>query len=331
MHRKMKNIQELKIKSLLGHLCLFFFITSMISCHLNEKQSSGEELVSDKSVIQLMAQEWPGQEPKQFDMPVLSGLDKLEFGATENFAIEDQDLVLGITIDGENLAIPLSYMEGFEVANVSLNDQSYLMTWCGLVGSARLFETEVNGKNLDFDFGRALIKNNLLMVDRETQSVWNQLSNQAIHGSLKGEKLEALPTVQTTWKFWKEKHPETKLMINHDTSGAVFPSLVFEKPYYTDWQPSSGNYYMKDSHQIGNLGLGVEWMDSVLFFPLYNLFEKESPIEYTISDHSMSIYFDEAGMTAWAEDKDGHPIASTLAYDWAWKSFYPNSKIYTNN
>ncbi|MEM9895918.1 MAG: DUF3179 domain-containing (seleno)protein, partial [Bacteroidota bacterium] len=132
-------------------------------------------------------------------MPVYTGLDKLEFGNPSELDLNDQDLVLGMTINEEQIALPLSYMEGFEVANFTSSEESYLFTWCGLVGAAQIFKGDASG----FDFGRALIGNNLLMVDRKTLSVWNQLSNEAIHGELKGSKLDLLPSIQTTWKYWK--------------------------------------------------------------------------------------------------------------------------------
>ena len=40
---------------------------------------------------------------------------------------------------------------------------------------------------LTFDFAEGLIKNNLLMVDRETRSVWSQLHGRAVSGPREGQ------------------------------------------------------------------------------------------------------------------------------------------------
>nr|WP_299338663.1 DUF3179 domain-containing (seleno)protein [Allomuricauda sp.] len=280
--------------------------------------------------IELVAQEWPGQEPKSFHMPVHRGLDKLEFVNREKVTLNDTDLVMGIMLEDTQIALPLLYLEGFEVANLTLNDEYYLVTWCGLVGSAQLFEGTVSGDTLGFDFGRALMNNNLLMVDRKTGSVWNQLSNKSIHGDLKETKLNLRPTLQTTWGYWEERYPDTKVLINKDTIGAAFPSLVFARPYYTTWQPEEGNFHMAQNHQTKNLGMGIELGESSVYFPLEELFKRESPMEYKLADNTIKIHFDQAGLTAWATDSMAILIPSTLAYKWAWKNFYPNTLIFEN-
>jgi len=293
----------------------------------SEQEENQQE--EQPNVIELVAQEWPGQAPKPYQMPVHPGLDKLEFGDPSELGLQSNDLILGVTMNEGKVAIPLTYLEGFEVANFSLSDQFYLITWCGLVGTAHIYRGDVMGDTSGFDFGRALHHNNLLMVDRKTKSVWNQLSSEAIHGELEGTNLEMIPSLQTTWDFWKRKYPDTKVLMNRDTTGAVWPSLLFTKPYYTSWHPDSGKYYMENKHQTNNLGLGLKVADSTIFFPLEQLFNKTSPIAYAISNQRLAIHFDPSGLTAWAEDVEGSIVPSTLSYDWACKSFHPESLVYT--
>jgi len=305
-------------------------VLTIISC--KPRNSNVEETPTKTfQTIELVAQEWPGQEAKSFDMPVHRGLDKLEFANPEKVTLNDTDLIMGITLENTQIALPLLYLEGFEVANLTLNDENYLVTWCGLVGSAQLFEGTISGDTQGFDFGRALINNNLLMVDRKTGSVWNQLSNKAIHGDLKETRLNLRPTLQTTWGFWKGKYPNTKVLINKDTTAAAFPSLVFARPYYTTWQPEEGNFHMVQDHQTKNLGMGIELGESSVYFPLEELFKRESPMEYKLEDNTIKIHFEQAGLTAWAEDSLGTAIPTTLVYQWAWKNFHPNTSIFKSS
>ena len=311
--------------------CIIYSIVLLTIISCKSKNSYVEETPTmDSKTIELVAQEWPGQEPKAFNMPVYRGLDKLEFADSNKVALNDADLVMGITLEDTQIALPLLYLEGFEVGNLTLNDEQYLVTWCGLVGSAQLFEGTISGDTQGFDFGRALMNNNLLMVDRKTGSVWNQLSNKAIHGDLKETKLNLCPTVQTTWGFWKGKYPNTKVLINKDTTGAAFPSLVFARPFYTSWQPKEGNFHMAEKHQPKNLGMGIELGGTSIYFPFEELFKKESPLEYQLAGKTITIYFDQSGLTAWAEDNMGAAMPTTLVYQWAWKNFHPNTVIFEN-
>ena len=50
------------------------------------------------------------------------------------------------------------------------------------------------------------------MYDQETDSYWNQLTGQAIVGTLTGKTLERVPIIPTTWGDWKAKHPDTLLL-----------------------------------------------------------------------------------------------------------------------
>ena len=320
LHAQMNRFQSMYYAILL---------VAIISCK-SRNTDVVETPTMDSETIELVAQEWPGQEAGMYKMPVFSGLDNLEFADPKTVDLNDTDLVLGITLKDSHIALPLLYLEGFEVANLSLNNKNYLVTWCGLVGSAQLFEGNISGDTQGFDFGRALMNNNLLMVDRKTQSVWNQLSNKAIHGELKETKLNLLPTIQTTWSFWKGNYPNTKVLINKDTVGAAFPSLLFKRPFYTSWQPEEGNFHMAQKHQPDNLGLGIIIEDVSLYFPLKELHKMDTPIEHQVMGKVITIHFDQSGLTAWAKDSTGALIPSTLTYQWAWKNFHPNTLIFEN-
>jgi hypothetical protein len=310
---------------------LFIFMTSifLLACNKGGSDKNTNQKSKVKSV-KLYAQSRPGGEHFDFDMPIDKGLDHLELTKPENVEIDSNELVLGVSFGDKQFAVPIRYLSGFEVANLSLNGEHFLVTWCPLVGSARIFEGEINGDQSGFDFGRGLIENNLLIVDRKTNSVWNQLSSKSVKGDLEGERLTPIVSLQSTWGFWRSKYPDTNILFNRDTSNAVFPNNVFSKPYYNTWIPGEEYPENDGSHLIKNLGLGVELGDSSAFFPFQELFQKDSPIVYNLDNKKLEIHFDKAGLAAWVNTSNGKMIPSTVAYNWAWSNFYPESKIYKN-
>ena len=52
-----------------------------------------------------------------------------------------------------------------------------------------MYARRVGDRELTFDFAEGLLKNNLLVVDRETDSVWSQLHGKAVIGPLEGQPL----------------------------------------------------------------------------------------------------------------------------------------------
>jgi hypothetical protein len=57
-----------------------------------------------------------------------------------------------------------------------------------------------------------LWRNSLIMQDLETGSLWSHVTGEALHGSAAGQRLEVIPSVQTTWEAWVREHPETKVL-----------------------------------------------------------------------------------------------------------------------
>jgi hypothetical protein len=297
------------------------------ACKERPTVQNGDQKTSRLDTIPIFAQSRPGEPAFDFRMPVDTGLDFLEFARPETVKVDPDELVLGIYLDGQPFALPIKYLSGFEVANLFMEDENYLLTWCPLVGSARIYEGEIDGDQSGFDFGRGLHKDNLLIVDRKTQTVWNQLSCKAIQGGLKGRELAPLASIQSTWAFWLNRHPETGLLINRRTEGAVWQDEILEKQYYNTWIPGQP-YPRNQDHQTDNLGLGLVLQESSFFFPLEELFDSPLPLRLTHGNRVFEIHADPDGLTAWVQRESGELAASTLVYDWAWLNFYPDAKVY---
>ena len=63
-----------------------------------------------------------------------------------------------------------------------------------------------------FQVSGRLWRNSLIMVDRETETSWSQITGRAIDGPHRGAQLEKLAAVETSWQDWRKAHPETKLL-----------------------------------------------------------------------------------------------------------------------
>ncbi len=73
----------------------------------------------------------------------------------------------------------------------------------------------VEGRTLTFEvFG--LKQAVLVMIDRETGSIWTHLDGKAIQGPLEGKRMTIIPLPQMTWGEWKKSRPDT-LVLSPDT------------------------------------------------------------------------------------------------------------------
>lgn len=60
-----------------------------------------------------------------------------------------------------------------------------------------------------FGVSGKLIRNALVMYDRQTDTLWSQFLGVAVQGELQGTPLEPLPSTLTDWATWKRLHPDT--------------------------------------------------------------------------------------------------------------------------
>ena len=56
-----------------------------------------------------------------------------------------------------------------------------------------------------------LWKRSLIMYDLETKTLWSHILGEAMHGPLKGAKLEILDSSLVAWSSWSKSHPNTKV------------------------------------------------------------------------------------------------------------------------
>ena len=71
--------------------------------------------------------------------------------------------------------------------------------------SATVSSRRVQNQVMTFGFDEQVHKDNLLLYDEATGSLWSQLGQQAIQGSQIGTPLELLPAIQTSWAHWRTR------------------------------------------------------------------------------------------------------------------------------
>ena len=98
----------------------------------------------------------------------------------------------------------------------------------------------------------------LVMVDKETRSLWSHLLGRAMKGKLKGTQLTAIPATMTTWKAWHREHPGTTV-INLARTAKHYVKAFYRNPknFVYGWiengQAYDANFDMLLENTIVNL------------------------------------------------------------------------------
>jgi hypothetical protein len=153
---------------------------------------------------------WSGV--KKDGIPALDNPKMLKAEATAYLNPDDE--IFGVTIKGVHHAYLLRILNWHEMLNTVIGGTPVTLTYCTLCGAAVLYDPTVNGVTYTFGSSGLLYRSNKLMYDRQTHSLWSSLHGEPVVGELVGKdiKLKRLYVVRTTWKEWRQLHPETLVL-----------------------------------------------------------------------------------------------------------------------
>jgi hypothetical protein len=139
------------------------------------------------------------------DIPELNEPETIP--VTEATHMTPDEIVFGAVAGGQARAYPLRILGHHELANDTLGGVPVALVYCSLCRSAILFDRRVGDATLTFETSGLLLESNKVMVDVETDTLWEQLRGAAVAGPHEGERLALLPSVVMTWADWAEAYP----------------------------------------------------------------------------------------------------------------------------
>lgn len=129
--------------------------------------------------------------------------------------LTEAETVFGVSLGGESRAYPQRILDWHEMANDVVGGRHFALSYCTLCGSAIAYATgTTGGKPLVFGSSGLLYRSNKLMYDRDTLSLWSNLTGEPVVGPLvgRGLHLAPLPITVTTWREWRSLHPDTTVL-----------------------------------------------------------------------------------------------------------------------
>jgi hypothetical protein len=178
-----------------------------------------------------------GGGPPQDGIPPI---DKPKFISISNANNEVPDDTPGIAIElnGENRFYPFNILVWHEIVNDTIGGQRMLVTYCPLCFTGIVFDPMVNGERVEFGTSGKLWNSNLVMYDRQTDSLWSQVLGEAIVGEKTGTKLELIPSDLMKYAEWKKLNPNGTVL-SQDTG----ISRDYERDPYGDYYTTPGTFF----------------------------------------------------------------------------------------
>lgn len=147
--------------------------------------------------------------------------------------LSDEDMMVGLTINGESRAYPLSILVWHEIVNDRFGLTPVAVTYCPLCYTTQVFDRTINGQETEFGTSGKLYNSNLVMYDRMTETYWSQSLGIAIKGELTGTTLTKIPFDLMKWKDWKREFPNS-VVLSTDTGYSRAYDVDPYGDYYTE-------------------------------------------------------------------------------------------------
>ena len=248
--------------------------------------------------------------------------------ADEATNLVPESRVMGVIHNGVAKAYPILVMNWHEIVNDKFGSDPVLVTFCPLCGTGISFKSLVDGKPAIFGVSGLLYNSDVLLYDRQTESLWSQMIGTAIAGPQKGAKLEPIPTSHTSWADWLARHPET-LVLSEETGHA----RDYQRDPYRGYGDSTRILFAvrhaSEKYHPKELVLALSLNGDQKAWPFLELRKRSAgELVDTLGGQTIRIEFDDAANTARAFDESGEQLPAMIAFWFAWYAFHPETKVY---
>lgn len=301
---------------------LFLLVTTGMSCSApaSEEQMNGFDLSNASIDRNEILSGGPGRDGiPSIDEPKFISVEEVDY-------LRDDDIVIGLVRGNIARAYPTRVLVWHEIVNDSIANNAVAVTYCPLCGTAMVFDRNIDGKTRTFGVSGLLYRSDVLMYDRETESLWSQLAMKAISGPAIGKKLAWLPSEQLTWKAWREKYPQGEVL-STDTGylrnygGEAYASyFASEKPMFPVPQTRKE---LRDKAWV----IGIIIDGQAKAYPV-DLLPSGKAIEDTVGNKKIVVRYDAEQKHPQLTGSDGEMIPSVVAFWFAWQAFYPDTGLW---
>lgn len=260
----------------------------------------------------------------------IPSIDEPNFVAADEAGfLTDDDRVLGLLFNGQARAYPIAILNWHEVVNDRIDDKAVAVTYCPLCGTGIAFDAGTSQTPRRFGVSGLLYNSDVLLYDRETESLWSQIMMQAISGPAKGEHLKPLALQHTSWQAWRQQHPQTAVLstdtgFNRDYGSNPYAGYADSEGLYFPVSASSRRYHAKE--QV----LGLEIDGQYKAYPFTELARKDTTqISDTFAGQQISVAFDRENRSATAFDSSGRMLPAVTSFWFAWHAFHPEGTVYS--
>ncbi len=161
-------------------------------------------------------------------------------------SIDPREPVIAVEVNGDARAYPLDILLQHEIVNDDIGGVPIVVTYCPLCNSAVAFERTVDGSVREFGVSGFLRKSDLVMYDNVTETMWQQITGEALVGDDVGAVLTSVPIQTVSFETFTDRFKD---------------GLVLDRPEFTGIDYDIAPYAGYDDPDVENPFLFFEIPD----------------------------------------------------------------------
>jgi len=245
--------------------------------------------------------------------------------AAEANWVEPENPVVALTLGAVTRAYPVHLLEYHQIVNDRIGDQPVVVTYDPLAGVPRAFKASLGGEALTFGVAGLIRNHNFLFYDRQGESLWQQISGDAISGKRVGQRLEAIRVRHETMASVTKRNPGVMVLRpprpkSHDYS---------RSPFERYWQTNNAVFPLRaedNRFHLKEMVLGLRAGSKTRAYLGSLATAAEGVVEDEFEGHAVRLVYDSDSATFVYEVPDGVELIE--AYWLAWKAWFPDTELW---
>lgn len=189
-----------------------------------------------------------------------------------------------------------------------------------------MYSRQIKGRERFFGVSGLLYRSNVLMYDKATESLWSQIKGEAVTGPLTGTALEVLPSTLTSWKKWRQQHPETQVL-----SLATGYSRNYDFDPYLDYYERQSGFWsffkLGPGEKEKELVVGIVIDGQAKAYPLRSI-KQAGKLKDRLGGTELTLSLDKTTDALSVVDGQGRSVEQMTVYWFVWKAIWPETKRY---
>lgn len=240
--------------------------------------------------------------------------------------LRDDDIVIGLVRGDRTRAYPLRILVWHEIVNDMLGDEAVAVTYCPLCGTAMVFSRRFEGKVRRFGVSGLLYQSDVLMYDREAESLWSQLAMQAVSGPDVGRKLTWLPSKHMTWRAWREAYPQSQVLSMDTGHRRNYQGKAYAAYFASERTMFPVPHTRRElSNKTWVIGTVIDGQAKA--YPVDDL-PAQQVIKDRVGNQQITLRFDAVSRFPQMTGPDGEQIPVVMVFWFAWQAFYPETELW---